>query len=142
MNEDVKRKLLDALRSGEYEQGTGVLEENDKFCCLGVLCDIARREGIVSRQIRTTRGMWDEEGVLYDEEEVLYDGERYELPAAVMAWAGLDDSVVTLPNPMDAVVQRYLDAHVRKDAAAASLVNLNDNGASFEEIAQVIEEQL
>jgi hypothetical protein len=28
---------IEALRSGKYEQGSGALERNEKFCCLGVL---------------------------------------------------------------------------------------------------------
>ena len=35
------RKLwIAALRSGKYEQGKYRLRVNDKFCCLGVACDI------------------------------------------------------------------------------------------------------
>jgi len=45
MEYQIKRKLKEdwvkALRSGKYEQGTKFLRrDNDKFCCLGVLCDI------------------------------------------------------------------------------------------------------
>jgi len=37
----VRRKWYDALVSGKYEQGTGVLRsKNETFCCLGVLCDL------------------------------------------------------------------------------------------------------
>lgn len=36
---------IDALRSGDYAQGTGVLrsafKDNVSYCCLGVLCEIA-----------------------------------------------------------------------------------------------------
>ena len=31
---------LEALRSGLYAQGTGYLNHTDKFCCLGVACEI------------------------------------------------------------------------------------------------------
>lgn len=31
-----------ALRSGKYEQGHGVLKSGDKFCCLGVACELAK----------------------------------------------------------------------------------------------------
>lgn len=34
----------DALRSGEYKQGTGVLCFQGRFCCMGVLCDIRKLE--------------------------------------------------------------------------------------------------
>jgi hypothetical protein len=32
------RPWLDALRSGKYEQTTGQLERDGKYCCLGVYC--------------------------------------------------------------------------------------------------------
>lgn len=35
------REWVDALRSGEYRQGGGVLRSSDdRFCCLGVACDL------------------------------------------------------------------------------------------------------
>jgi hypothetical protein len=40
MKADLKTKWIEALRSGEYEQGQSFLREGDKFCCLGVLCDL------------------------------------------------------------------------------------------------------
>ena len=44
MRADVKAGWVAALRSGEYLQGKGALRatcpEQDKFCCLGVLCDV------------------------------------------------------------------------------------------------------
>lgn len=41
MNPQYKEKWLKALRSGEYKQGGGYLQRDGKFCCLGVLCEIA-----------------------------------------------------------------------------------------------------
>lgn len=40
--QEVKDKWIEALQSGKYAQGTGALrsEDGEKFCCLGVLCDI------------------------------------------------------------------------------------------------------
>lgn len=47
VNKDRVRLLVDALRSGEYEQGTGVLRtQDDTYCCVGVGCDVARKNGI------------------------------------------------------------------------------------------------
>ena len=41
MNPTVKAKWIAALRSGEYQQGQYALRTPDnKFCCLGVLCDV------------------------------------------------------------------------------------------------------
>jgi hypothetical protein len=37
-----RRELVDALRSGKYQQATGMLKTQDnRFCCLGVACDIS-----------------------------------------------------------------------------------------------------
>lgn len=40
MDAKLKAKWIEALRSGEYEQGTGYLEKDGCYCCLGVLCAI------------------------------------------------------------------------------------------------------
>lgn len=44
MNPEVKALWLNALRSGEYQQGTGKLKQtyggDQRYCCLGVLCDL------------------------------------------------------------------------------------------------------
>lgn len=38
---DVMKRWIKALRSGEYKQGRGCLRtDNNEFCCLGVLCDV------------------------------------------------------------------------------------------------------
>lgn len=42
MDKALKTKWLEALRSGKYKQGRyGLRSEDDRFCCLGVLCDIS-----------------------------------------------------------------------------------------------------
>ena len=41
MNIDVKRRWIEALRSGQYRQGAGYLRATDgTWCCLGVLCAV------------------------------------------------------------------------------------------------------
>lgn len=44
MKPEIKEKWLEALRSGNYKQGTGKLRQveknGDTYCCLGVLCDV------------------------------------------------------------------------------------------------------
>ena len=48
MNAELKKKWLEALRSGSYRQATKTLitlwGKCDKFCCLGVLCNIVQPE--------------------------------------------------------------------------------------------------
>lgn len=46
MNPELKAKWIAALRSGKYQQGKDRLRTHDnKFCCLGVLCDINDNSG-------------------------------------------------------------------------------------------------
>ena len=46
MNEAIKEQWIQTLRSGKYEQGRGQLRSgNDKFCNLGVLCDLVDPDG-------------------------------------------------------------------------------------------------
>lgn len=42
MKPALKTKWVEALRSGGYKQGFGQLKRDDAFCCLGVLCDVAK----------------------------------------------------------------------------------------------------
>lgn len=42
MNREIKREWIEALESGRYKQGIGYLEDDGKFCCLGVLCKTLR----------------------------------------------------------------------------------------------------
>lgn len=129
MNAAVKTRWVAALRSGEYKQTTGALHRTVPlgsdapagFCCLGVLCDLAEKDGVVhSRPNDTGTVGYDGAG-----ESGFYQSAT--LPGAVVNWAGLGDD-----NPL-----------VRFDDDAVSLSELNDElGAGFTEIADVIEECL
>jgi hypothetical protein len=47
MNTELKQKWVEALRSGEYRQIRGRLNDYDNgYCCLGVLCKVAGYEVI------------------------------------------------------------------------------------------------
>ena len=39
----------EALVSGEFKQGYGSLNRDDRFCCLGVACELLVRKGLLSR---------------------------------------------------------------------------------------------
>lgn len=41
MDATLKRKWVEALRSGEYVQGKQCLQSEGRYCCLGVLCVVA-----------------------------------------------------------------------------------------------------
>lgn len=46
----IKARWVAALRSGKYIQGRGALHSTapDRFCCLGVLCELAVADGVVT----------------------------------------------------------------------------------------------
>ena len=88
MNKEVKKLWVEALRSGKYEQGRGCLRKGDKFCCLGVLCDLNEPSWNTRPEISLSI-YWHK-----DEENNLPSDE-------IMSWAGLlrsDCSVLAILN--------------------------------------------
>ena len=118
MNPKIKKLWVHALRSGVYKQGKYVLRtEDNKFCCLGVLCNIHAKlhPKIAAEQTDPTK----------------YMGRMSFPPPEVLQWAGLHsfDPGVTLPNGVFRTLAELNDgAGVRKH--------------SFKRIAKLIEEQL
>ncbi len=111
MKRTIAKQWVTALRSGQYRQGTGQLRQDDKFCCLGVLCNLHAQAhpGIAAAQ-KTTG---------------LYMGQLYLLPKEVVKWAGMKSDIgnYTVPNG---------DYH--------TLAIDNDHfGKSFNDLASVIE---
>jgi hypothetical protein len=54
VNPELKAKWVEALRSGKYQQARGKLRKGEKFCCLGVLCDLVDSS-------KWSRSRWDGE---------------------------------------------------------------------------------
>lgn len=132
MNPDVKAKWLTALRSGEYSQTKGYLHNAEGYCCLGVLCDIAVKDGVIESSTSDAEN--------YAEGVRIYDG-RAELPTdTVAAWAGFGINEFGL-RELSPTVTAY---HPEDGSESAiTLSELNDTwGASFETIADLVEEQL
>lgn len=83
MNAKIKRRWVRALLSGKFKQGKGSLAKVDRrnvlrHCCLGVLCEIAAKDGIVKRN--------DFNGV------IMFDSSETYLPDSVQKWAGLPNN--------------------------------------------------
>jgi hypothetical protein len=54
MNPEIKQKWTDALRSGDYKQGRACLRSiDDRYCCLGVLCDVIGLEWHLNNNHKT-----------------------------------------------------------------------------------------
>lgn len=132
MNPEIKKRWTDALRSGNYQQTTGVLhrfkDDNVGYCCLGVLCDLAAQEGVVNE-----RQDGYEYSIFEDNIRPTYDGSATELPLSVQEWAGFEkyESNPTFKN-------QWVNS---TGHGFNTLAEVNDNGGTFEDIAKIIEEQ-
>lgn len=93
MNPEIKNRLISALESGKYKQTTGSLNRVAKpenapveigYCCLGVMCELAVEDGIISREVEGAFGHYGTEDEF---EENLY-GESMP-PRSVAEWAGI-----------------------------------------------------
>jgi hypothetical protein len=129
MNLEVKELWLSALRSGEYVQGKNLLHKSfpdtdkpDEFCCLGVLCDLAVKNGVIDESDIQTLEV-QEDGYSYHG----YEHSTAFLPGSVQHWSGVhSDNGVFHDSQFD--IER-------------SLVFLNDDGIPFSDIADVIEKE-
>jgi hypothetical protein len=114
MKTEIKEQWVKALRSGEYKQGVGLLNKNQKLCCLGVLCELAVKAG-VPVLVSFDKGFGC----------TAYDDATEMPPKSVADWAGTDRS-----------------PKVQHGVEYAELSALNDRGHSFNMIADLIEAQL
>lgn len=123
--EQVRAEWVAELRKPEAKQTKGVLtcitddEEDGERpvgdCCLGVLCKLAVKHGIIDPGVETGDGT------------VSYDGRGADLSQKVQGWAGLatsDGYFIETGNGFD---------------QGFSLAESNDQGSTFSEIADLIE---
>ena len=106
--------LIAALKSGDFKQGRGALREVDKFCCLGVACEVYRRENPQAKRTWHTNG---------SSIRSLFLQQTITLPLEVIEWYGFDES-----DPMITVGSE--DGHAS---------DLNDSGCTFDQIARGFE---
>ena len=128
MNPEVKTKWVEALRSDKYEQGFGVLRtKTDKFCCLGVLCDLYSQEHPEVQFKENGTGM-----------SYFFMDRMNVLPDEVVSWAGLANPAgaeVTINGVKD-------ELWIHNDGCNMRNTNRPPRSATFKEIADAIEEQL
>ena len=113
--QDQRIKLwLDDLRKPENQQlqGREFLCKNEKYCCLGRLCEIALLNGLtLDKRIR-------------DNSRVDYDDAYGFIPYAVQEWIGLKST----------------NGDLCTDEKYETLTILNDKGLTFTQMADVIEQ--
>lgn len=115
MKPEIKKYWIKALKSGDYQQGRHYLRDGDKFCCLGVLCDLAEKAEVLSSTVIAGHA-----GTWYRGRET---GSKKVLPEEVLEWAGIFNV-----NPL---------------VGKHTLAYANDaEGKTFTEIADLIEKYL
>ena len=131
MNTEIKARWVAALRSGEFEQGKEYLNRDGRMCCLGVLCELAVQDGVISKV---------GEGELPYLPYVDYgQGDEETLPPEVAAWAGLTGNGSQNPVIDPAGITGLAWLNTERNP---SLAELNDGGTPFGKIADVIDAQL
>jgi hypothetical protein len=133
MDQEIKNRWVEALRSGKYKQAEGTLaihnsDGEESFCCLGVLCEIAVEDGVLVRYMEKDQDDYQFVGYHaaedFDPDKDIVDFDI--LPEAVAEWAGLGDN-----NP-----------NVRFDDRDQPISEVNDSyHEDFNTIATLIEEQ-
>jgi hypothetical protein len=135
VNPDIKQKWVDALRSGVYAQGRLALkrptEEGAEYCCLGVLCELAKTSGELDVKERTSTA-GDNVG-FYVGEAPLGAGTAYPVDE-IRQWAGLNTSEALLPQGFN-----YTSPRTGEEVYIESLAAANDHGMTFDQIAELIE---
>ncbi len=106
LNKNAK-KWVKALLSGKYKQADGQLRDGDKFCCLGVACDLYAKE---------------HSGYIWEGEQ--FEGEDTQLPPIVQSWLGLntpaggmDKNSVSLISYNDGQEEENIKKHTFKQIA-------------------------
>lgn len=120
---EVKVAWLEALRSGEYQKTTGRLarkygEDTVGYCCLGVLTDLASKEGVCPPFTEVELGLL---GILHERQDSFgqyNSASTTYLPPQVEDWSGVDEGV------------------------QAVLANINDTNLTFEEVIEYIDTNL
>ena len=107
-------ELIQALRSGNYKQGKGCLRREDKYCLMGVACDLY------------DPNLWSSIGSFYH-----YNGERSLLPKQVIEYYGFHSSTGDL---------RTEDLIAISDKELFCLTHANDMGITFDQLADYIEQ--
>jgi hypothetical protein len=123
MKSSVKKDWVAALRSNKYLQARQALRVENAYCCLGVLCELYRKENPKTCE-------WQDSTFVCIETDV--EGNQIcsneELTTIVRDWAGLEDT-----NPI---------LEIRDDTEFTAINANDDERFNFNEIADLIEANL
>jgi hypothetical protein len=138
MKKEIAKKWVKALRSGKYKQTRNVLKTKTKkglvsHCCLGVLCELYQND--CKRKNKKGLLVYENESGGYEIPKTntlfAFSSELAALPEKVRSWAGLKSDEGGFRNEDT--------EFVLKGEICRNLAKLNDAGAKFEKIADIIE---
>ena len=143
MKKEIADKWVAALRSGEYTQARETLacDARTRHCCLGVLCELAIKEGL---EMDVAEVEYDLDS-LHEQPAAstytLFAGEAGGLPASVQYWADVRSRDAWVLK--DAIDDSLLDRlpSLNEGMKKVSLAMLNDHGVEFGDIADIIDER-
>lgn len=119
-----QQQWIDALRSGEYKQGHNCLQSHrdggDRFCCLGVACAVADKEGV---------------RVVKDDENYIVGGTLWQ-QSSVRDYFAFKSTTGDFPKE-GAQPSKDDNTPARK---LSCLTELNDDGYTLEDIADFVEQ--
>lgn len=143
LNPKVKALWLKALRSGKYKQGHNALctvttRGKNRFCCLGVLCDLYIKSHKSAKWSKKTSDSMNVENNKYSQcltFQAKRVRERGLLPIPVAKWAHFGDT--------DEKFNPSVDGTVLYNDDSKGFPELNDQEQlTFKQIAKIVEEQL
>lgn len=105
MKQELKNKWVEALRSGDYQQGRSVLRSHDdKFCCLGVLCDIASKDGILDHEWVAPNSVANRDRDWDDKDPFMFNGRQAIIGQDVRDELGMTLGLYPLTTKNDGVL--------------------------------------
>lgn len=139
------QKWVDALRSGKYKQGrkalTEIIDDVDFDCCLGVACKVAIENGLSIPVSTGTMNGIEFGGIEFGEFVLPKKNKTLRVYGADRAYGVLPPEVRDWLN-LSYGDGRYIGtADLTESYSESYLTHDNDHGASFEEIANIIESE-
>jgi hypothetical protein len=126
MKSDIKERWVTALRSGEYKQTTGSLNNGRGYCCLGVLCELLKDESDLFNKY-TDDGVLDNKSSFYGNEETSlnnYQLDFVDLQAEQM------DKLISL-NDNYGRTFKELAYYIEKDFDYSALTSIDHYGINY-----------
>ena len=144
VNKEHMRLWVDALRSGEFTQTKGVNYRPEPFegdedlepqpagyCCLGVACEVAVKNGFVFMDYTTDEPLpADEQG--------WWRGEG-DLPSEVRDWLGLTRSNPTIADVPATWTPKWRYATPKTEPVTTAIIANDELGWTFAQIADALE---